>query len=142
MVGCQNRITNGRVMPMQRWGKSGVKRPGLLGAENWLFWPYFWRYGLQIFLTIIYINIKGQTQLEVNWTQIKHFVLLKYHYKGRILKRHFGQSSKLPSNFWILGSKLFSRPKSKFRFITHLRNPFFAPNPQYYAHRAKSCFRN
>ena len=37
VVGCQNRIKNGRVIPIESWGKSGVLAYFL--AENWLFWP-------------------------------------------------------------------------------------------------------
>ena len=44
-------------MPIQSWGKSG-----LFWAENRLFWPYLLIYGLKFVLSIIYINIKGQTQ--------------------------------------------------------------------------------
>ena len=57
----------------QKW------RPGLLvfSTEIWLFWPYFLRYELQNCFAIIYIKIKGQTQLEVNWTQVDYFILYK-----------------------------------------------------------------
>ena len=32
----------------------------------------FWDMDFKLNLPIIYINIKGKTQLEVNWTQIDH----------------------------------------------------------------------
>ena len=52
-------------------------------------------------LPIIYINIEGQTQLEVNWTQIDHGGRWppKNHKNGHISKRHFRQVSitKIPT---------------------------------------------
>ena len=58
----QNRMRNGRVMPIKSWGKSGH----IFLDKDFNFLP------------IIYIiNIKGQTNLEVNWTQIDHFILKK-----------------------------------------------------------------
>ena len=71
-VGCKNRIKNGRVMPTENWGKSGVLAFFL--AENWLIWPHFLRYGRQFFLPFIHINLKSQAQLKVNWTQIDHYI--------------------------------------------------------------------
>ena len=37
----------------------------------------FWDMDFKFVLPIIYINIKGKTRLEVNWTQIDHFGLQK-----------------------------------------------------------------
>ena len=52
-------------MPVERWGKSGVL------AYFWLKIGFFCDMDFKFVLPIIYINIKGQTQLKVNLTQIK-----------------------------------------------------------------------
>ena len=58
-------------MPIESWGKSGVL------AYFWLKIAYsghiFWDMDFKFVLPIIYIDIKGKIQLEVNWTQIDHF---------------------------------------------------------------------
>ena len=58
-------------MPIESWGKSGVL------AYFWLKIDYsghiFWYMDFKFVLPIIYINSKGKTLLEVNWTQIDHF---------------------------------------------------------------------
>ena len=58
-------------MPIDCWGKSGVL------AYFWLkigyFGYFFWDMDFKFVLPIIYI--KGKPQLEVNWTQIDHFIL-------------------------------------------------------------------
>ena len=64
VVGCQNQIKNGRVMPIESWGKSGVL------AYFWLKIGYsdhiFWDMDFKLFvLPIIYIYINVKTQLEV-----------------------------------------------------------------------------
>ena len=42
-------------------------------------WPYFghifWIMDFKFVLPTIHINIKGEAQLEVNWTQMDHFIL-------------------------------------------------------------------
>ena len=60
-------------MPIQSWGKSGVL--AYFGPKIGYFGHIFWDVDSKFVLPVIYINIKGQTQLEVNWTQIDHFVL-------------------------------------------------------------------
>ena len=65
----QNRIKNGRVMPIRSWGKSGV--PANIGAKIGYFGHIFMDF--KFVFPIISIDIKGQTKLEFNWTQIDHF---------------------------------------------------------------------
>ena len=60
-------------MPIESWGKSGIL------AYFWLkigyFGHIFWYMDFKFVLPVIHINIKGQTQLEYNWTQIANFIL-------------------------------------------------------------------
>ena len=55
----------------------------------------FWDMGFKFVLPIIYTNIKGKTQLKVNWP---HW-FPKNHKNGHISKRHFGEVSitKIPT---------------------------------------------
>ena len=62
-------IKNGRVMPFQSWGKTASW--DILGRKLAILAKF------QFFLPIISINLKGQTNLKVNWTQIDHFSLQK-----------------------------------------------------------------
>ena len=62
---------NGRVIPIQSWGKRVVL--AYFGLEIGYFDYILWDMDFKIVLPIIYINIKGKTQLEVYWTQIDHF---------------------------------------------------------------------
>ena len=59
-------------MPIERWGKSGLL------AYFWLKLGYFGHIFIDMdfkfVLPTIHINIKEETQLEVNWTQIDHFI--------------------------------------------------------------------
>ena len=63
-------IWNGRVMPIESWGKSGVL------AYFWLKIGYsghiFWDMDFKFVLPIIYINIKGKTQFKMG--QLPTFV--------------------------------------------------------------------
>ena len=81
-------------MPIDSWGKSGIL------AYFWLKNGYsghiFGDRDLKFVLPIIYINIKGKTQLTVNWTHFDHFDHFdpqKNHKNGHISKRHFGEVS-------------------------------------------------
>ena len=62
-------------MPIESWVKSGIL------AYFWLqvcyFGHIFWDMDFKFALPLIYINVKGKIQLEVNWTQIDHFGLQK-----------------------------------------------------------------
>ena len=62
----------GWVMPIESWRKSGVLlfRPKIFYSRHTL-----WDMDFKFVLPTIHINIKGETQLEVNWTQIDHFIL-------------------------------------------------------------------
>ena len=60
-------------MPVQSWGKSGVM--AYFGLKIGYFGHISWYMDFKIVLPIIYIDIKEQTLLEVNWTQIDHFIL-------------------------------------------------------------------
>ena len=73
VVGCQNRIKNDGVMPIENWGKSGVLACFLLKIGY--FGHIFWDMDFKFVLLTIHINIKEETQLEVNWIQIDHFIL-------------------------------------------------------------------
>ena len=55
----------------KKWGT------GLFWAENWPFLPLFLRYGRQICIAHYFHCTKGQTKIEVNWTQIDRFSLKK-----------------------------------------------------------------
>ena len=75
VVGCQNRIKNVRVMPIQSWGKSGIL--AYFRLKIGYFCHIYWDMDFNFVLPIIYTNIEGQTQLEVNWTQIDYVGLQK-----------------------------------------------------------------
>ena len=60
---CQNWMKNGQVLTMRSARQSGA---GLFWDIRWPFWPHFLRYDLQIVLPIIWINIYGQTDLQLN----------------------------------------------------------------------------
>ena len=60
-------------MPIQSWGKSGVLT--FFGQKICYFGHVFWGMDFNFFKNIIHIDIKGQPQLEDNWTQIDHFDL-------------------------------------------------------------------
>ena len=62
-------------MPIQSWGESGVLAN--FGLKIGYFGQIYWDMDFKFVLPIIYINSKGQTQEEVNWTQIYQFGLLK-----------------------------------------------------------------
>ena len=66
-------------------------------------------------LLIIYINIKGQTQLEVNWTQIDQFNLKKTQ-NGHFSKRHYSRVSiaKIPTPTFFI------------EFIWNFRNQYIS----------------
>ena len=57
-------LKNGRVIPIQSWGKSGVL--AYFGLKIGYFGHIYWDMDFKFVLPIIYINIEGQTQLEVN----------------------------------------------------------------------------
>ena len=63
-------------MPIQSWGKSGVL--AFFGPKIGHFGQIFRDMDFNFVLPIMSIDIKGQTKLEVNWTQINHFSLQKY----------------------------------------------------------------
>ena len=83
-------------MPIQSWGKSGVL--AYFELKIGCFGHFFEIWTSIFFSPIININIKWQTQLKVNWTQIDHFGLQKT-IKMDILKHDFGQVSvtKIPT---------------------------------------------
>ena len=81
-------------MPIQSWGKSGVL--AYFGLKIGYFGHVFWDIDFKFVLPTIHINIKGQTQLEANWTQFF-------------------------SDFWL---NIFWRPKSKIHKLSYLRNPY------------------
>ena len=84
-------------MPIQCWGKIGV-----LAYFSHLFWDSH----IKFVFPIIYINInKGQTQLEVNYTQIDHSGLQKPE-KWPYLKTPFWPS--------VNGSKFFGGLNKKY----------------------------
>ena len=58
--------------PNSKMGKSGVLAYFLLKIG--CFGHIFWDMDVKLVLPLIYINIKEQTQLGVNWTQINHFI--------------------------------------------------------------------
>ena len=58
-------------MPIESRGKSGVL--AYFGLKIGYFGYIFWDMDFKFVLPISYINSKGKTQLEVNWTQIYHF---------------------------------------------------------------------
>ena len=58
-------------MPIQISGKSGVL--AYFGTK--IVGHIFQDMDLKLALPIIYIDIKGQTHLEVNWTKIDHYIL-------------------------------------------------------------------
>ena len=64
VVRCQNRIKNGRVIPIQSWDKSGVL--AYFGLKIGYFGHNFWDMDFKFVLPIIYINIKGKPELKVN----------------------------------------------------------------------------
>ena len=60
-------------MPIQSWGKSGVL--AYSGLKIGYFGHFFRDMDFKFVLPVFHINTKGQTQLEVNWTQIDHIGL-------------------------------------------------------------------
>ena len=76
-------------MPIQSWGKSGVL--AYFAPKIGHFGHIFLDMDFKFVLPIISIDIKGQTELEVNWTQIDYFSLQKKQKNGHISKSHFAQ---------------------------------------------------
>ena len=62
-------------MSYQSWGKSGVL--AYVGLKIGYFGHIYWDMDFKFVLPFIYINTEGQTQLEVNMTQIDHVGLQK-----------------------------------------------------------------
>ena len=62
-------------MPIQSWGKSGVQ--AYFGLKIGYFDHIYWDMDFNFVLPIMYTNIEGQTQLEVNWNQIDYVGLQK-----------------------------------------------------------------
>ena len=60
-------------MSIQSWGKSGVV--AYFGPKISHFGHFSWGMDFKFVLPMISIDIKGQTKLEVNWTQIDPFSL-------------------------------------------------------------------
>ena len=89
VFGYQNRLKNGRVMPIQSLGKSGFL--AYFGLKVGYFGHIYWDMDFKCVLSVIYINIEGQIQLEVNWTQIDHAGLQKAT-KWPYLKTSFSPS--------------------------------------------------
>ena len=62
-------------MTIQSWGKSGVL--AYFDVKIFNFGHIFWHMDFKFVLPIISIDIKGNTKLEVNWTQIDYFSIQK-----------------------------------------------------------------
>ena len=60
VVGFQNRVKNGRIMPIESWGNSGVL--AYLWQKIGYFGHIFWDMDFKFVLPTIVINIKGETQ--------------------------------------------------------------------------------
>ena len=120
VVGCQNRIKNGRVMPIESWGKSGVL------AYFWLKIGYvghiFWDMDFKFDLPTIHINIKAETQLEANWTQMDHFILYNGQKKWPYLDSRFCVKRVCSKRFYIFQyfSMKFSRINVELNFALNL----------------------
>ena len=64
-------------MSIQSWGKSYILAVAYFGPKISHFGHKFGDMDFKFVLLIISIDIKEQTKLAVNWTQIDHFSLQK-----------------------------------------------------------------
>ena len=134
---------NDRVMPIQSWGKSGVLAYFVMKIG--FFGHVFWDMDFKSVLPVIYINIKGKTQLEVNWTKIYHIglrktimikmaisrnaILAKCQSPKSLLLRHF---SKICLKFFIIDVNI--------NFGNNLEAEFWSRAPKSKNYPAKITF--
>ena len=129
-------LTISIILPIQGWGKSGIL--AYFGLKIGYFGHVFWNMDFKFVLPIIYIDVKEQTQLEVNWTEFYRFGPQKWPYletqflPKSLLLLHFPMN--LSETFRIdvymdfandIGSGIWFKPPKRIWAQNKLKNVFF-----------------